>query len=131
MSSLTRHELRRFGLTVGGVFLALGLFSAWRGHVTAPTVLGVVGGCLVVPALVWPVILRPVERGWMAVAAVLGHVNARIILAAIYYLIVTPVGVVRRSISDPLQRRLGSEATTYWLRRDQAPGDPAGYRKQF
>lgn len=131
MASLTRDELRRFGLTVGGVFLALALASAWRGHDVAPWILAVLGGCLVVPALVWPTMLRPVERGWMAVAGVLGHVNARIILAAIYYLLVTPIGLVRRFIHDPLRRRLGTDAPTHWVARDREPVDPMEYRKQF
>ena len=36
MQPLSAVELRRFGLTVGGVFLALGVVSHLRGHDVAP-----------------------------------------------------------------------------------------------
>jgi len=31
MSGVSRSELRKFGLTVGGAFVVLGLISWWRG----------------------------------------------------------------------------------------------------
>src|SRR5262249_29607661 len=69
------RELRRFGLTVGGMFLLLGLVSRWRGHSVPPLVLGTAGVLLVLPGLLAPRLLAPVERGWMRFAAVMGHVN--------------------------------------------------------
>src|SRR5262249_34985758 len=96
------RELRRFGLTVGGMFLLLGLASRWRGHSVPPLVLGTVGVLLVLPGLLAPRLLAPVERGWMRFAAVMGHVNTRIILTVLYYLGITPVGIVRRWMGRPL-----------------------------
>ncbi len=98
------RELRRFGLTVGGMFLLLGLVSRWRGHTLPPLILGTAGVLLVVPGLLVPRILAPVERAWMRFAEVMGRVNSRIILTAAYYLVVTPVGIVRRWLRDPLDR---------------------------
>ena len=55
------RELRRFGLTVGGMFLLLGLVSRWRGHTLPPLVLGTAGVLLLVPGLLAPRILAPVD----------------------------------------------------------------------
>jgi Saxitoxin biosynthesis operon protein SxtJ len=129
--SRSAGSLRRFGLSVGGVFLLLAALSWWRGHTLAPRVLATVGVLLVAPALVVPALLAPVERLWMGAAAVLGAVNTRIILALAYYLILTPIGVVLRWFHDPLNRRLDDGAASNWTPRQVEPVDPARYRHQF
>jgi len=123
--------LRRFGLLVGGAFLVLAVVSRWRGHTLPPVVLAALGGALVVPALVAPGLLAPVERGWMRGATVLGEVNSRILLTAFFYLVIAPVGFVLRRIRDPLNRSLRDDAVTNWIRRSPAAVDPARYERQF
>ncbi len=127
----TRSELRRFGLTVGGVFLVLGALSAWRGHHLPPRVLGALGTTLAVPALLFPAVLAPVERAWMAMAHAVGAFNTRLILGLLYYVVITPAGVLRRLARDPLERRLGTSSPSHWIPRERAPVDPEQYRKQF
>jgi hypothetical protein len=39
MRDVSPRALRKFGLTVGGVFLLLGAMSWWRGHLIAPRVM--------------------------------------------------------------------------------------------
>src|SRR5438093_11606493 len=103
MSSGGAAELRRFGLGVGGMFLLLGSLSRWRGHVWPPAVLIPLGVLLLVPGLVAPTVLGPVQRVWMRGARVLGEVNSRIILGIMYFLVFAPVGVVLRVfVRDPL-----------------------------
>jgi Saxitoxin biosynthesis operon protein SxtJ len=125
------RELRRFGLTVGGAFVLLAAASAWRGHAIPPRVLGALGLLLVVPALIAPRILGPVERWWMRFAEALGRVNTRIILAILYCLVITPFGLVRRWFQDPLDRRMRDGRPSVWVPRPRAPVDPARYRQQF
>lgn len=131
MASRTRSELRRFGLTVGGVFLVLAAVSAWRGHVLPPRILGALGVLLVVPGLLFPAALGPVERGWMAFASALGWFNTRLILGLVYYVVFTPAGLIRRLAGDPLDRRLRTGVPSHWIPREPAPSDPSHYRKQF
>ena len=131
MKVLSSVELRRFGLTVGGVFLALGVLSRWRGHDTAPLVLWSIGVLLVVPAVVAPRVLGPVQRVWMRAAVVMGEVNSRIILTVMFYGVFAPLGFVMRRLRDPLDRswRDGREST--WIRRPPQPADRARYERQF
>ena len=131
MKVLSSVELRRFGLTVGGVFLALGVLSRWRGHDTAPLVLWTIGVLLVVPAVVAPRVLGPVQRVWMRAAVVMGEVNSRIILTVMFYGVFAPLGFVMRRLRDPLDRswRDGREST--WIRRPPEPPDRARYERQF
>ena len=131
MQPVTQPSLRRFGLTVGGVFLLLGCVSWWRGHEVAPRIMWVLGAPLFTLGLIAPSLLGPVERAWMAMAEVLGRINTRIILTTLYYLVVTPIGALRRRTSDPLNRRMHDGAASNWTKRERVPVDPARYRHQF
>ena len=116
---------------MGGVFLALGVLSRWRGHDTAPLVLWTIGVLLVVPAVVAPRVLGPVQRVWMRAAAVMGEVNSRIILTVMFYGVFAPFGFVMRRRRDPLDRSWRDGRETSWIRRSPQPADRARYERQF
>src|ERR1051325_3567584 len=128
---LSNAELRKFGLTVGLAFVVLGTISWWRGHEIPPRVLWTLGTLLVVPGALFPGVLGPVQRAWMAFAMVLGHVNTRIILTVLYYLVMTPVGFVMRRFHDPLNRSLRDDSPSQWVKREPGPVDVARYERQF
>ena len=132
MPGAPSSELRRFGLTVGGIFLFLGVLSRWRGHDWPPLVLWALGAMLVLPGLLAPTLLGPVRHHWMRGAALLGEVNSRIILAVFYIVVLAPVGfVLRVFFRDPLDRRLDDGKASNWIRRTPAPVDRARYEQQF
>jgi hypothetical protein len=59
---------------------------------------------------------------WMVFVRGLAWLNARIILTVVFYLILTPVGLVRRLLGyDPLNRRLAPNAATYRVTRERRP----------
>ena len=126
------HELRKFGLTVGGVFLLLGAWSWFRHKPVHPWLLGI-GAALVLPGLVWPVVLRWIYVGWMTLALLLGHVVSTMILILFFYLLVTPVGLLARLVGkDFLNRKLEPGAASYWIIRERSkPPSPAEYEQQF
>jgi hypothetical protein len=131
MAAASSPELRRFGLTVGTAFAVLGAVSWWRGHETPPLVLWTLAGLLILPGLVVPAALGPVQRGWMRFALVVGEVNSRIILTVVFYLIVFPVGFVLRRFRDPLDRSLAQAGESSWMKRSSVPVDRARYERQF
>jgi multisubunit Na+/H+ antiporter MnhG subunit len=94
-------------------------------------VLWALGVFLVAPGLVAPQILAPVHRGWMAAASVLSKVNTRIILTALFYTVLTPIGCVLRLVRDPLGRSLKESQKSNWVRRAPCPHDPSTYERQF
>lgn len=106
---------RDFGLLVGAVFALLGAWWTYRGKFgAAGPVLLSAGAALVAlgaafpRALVWP------NRAWMALAGVLSYVMTRVVLALVFFLIVTPIGVVKRLTGwDPLGRRR-RRGESYW-----------------
>jgi hypothetical protein len=115
---LTASEGRRFGFTVGGAFLVLGLIAWWRGRPTLASVLAAAGGLLVLAALVVPTRLGPIERLWMTFAHRLSRFTTPVVMAIMYFGIITPLGILRRLFAhNPIVQR---ETTTgFWKARDQ------------
>jgi hypothetical protein len=115
---LTAAQGRRFGLTVGGAFLVFAGIAWWRGHPTTTTVLGSLGGGLVVAGLVIPTLLGPVERGWMALAHAISKVTTPIVMGVMYLLVLTPIGVVRRNAGgNPMEHTAVNNS--YWKSRPE------------
>ena len=131
MPDASRRQLRKFGLMVGGTLAVIGSVSWWRGHEIPPRVLWTLGALLVVPGLVAPALLGPVERAWMRAARGLAYVNTRIILTVLFYVVMLPTGALRRLFGDPLNRKLGDGRPSNWIKRERQPVDPARYRMQF
>ncbi len=127
---LTSDEGRKFGLTVGIAFLVLGTISRWRGHDTAPLILWGAGGSLSLLGLLIPSRLGPVYRGWMKGAELLSKVTTPVFMGVVYFLVITPMGIVMRLLGkNPLVHRAESE--TYWKTRQPRPDAEEAMRRQF
>jgi len=123
---------REFGLIVGGVFVLLGGWWLYRGKfLTVAPVFLAGGALLVLLGLVWPKLLVWPNKAWMLLAAGLSFVTTRIILALVFYLMVTPIGVIKRlSGWDPLSRR-GGRSESYWRTYSERQRDRRHYEKMY
>ena len=96
-TELTPRTLTSFALIVGGALLVIAAFQWRRG---APQwvwiTLVAITAALLLAAAVAPSVLKPVYRGWMHLGEALGWVNTRILLTLIFFLVVTPIGLVMR-----------------------------------
>jgi Saxitoxin biosynthesis operon protein SxtJ len=100
---LTAAEGRRFGLTVGLAFCFFGAIAWWRDHAMMSSALAGLGALLIAAGLAIPTQLGPVERAWMRLAHLISKVTTPIVMGAMYLLVLTPVGWVRRRFSgNPL-----------------------------
>ncbi|HEY3038430.1 MAG TPA: SxtJ family membrane protein [Pyrinomonadaceae bacterium] len=121
-----------FGLIVGGVFVLLGGWWLYRGKfITAAYVTLPLGTLLILLGLLWPRALVLPNRAWMLLAEGLSFVTTRIILGFVFFLVITPIGVVKRlSGWDPLSRR-GARSASYWKPYSERQRDPRHYEKMF
>ncbi len=123
--------LRKFGLVVGGVFVALGLFFLWRHPHRTPYFVWP-GGVLMALGAVLPRVLKWIYLAWMCLAVLLGFVMSHVLLVLFFYLVVFPIGLAARIAGkDFLSLKLDREAKSYWLKRNDAPKTAADYEKQF
>lgn len=123
---------REFGFIVGGV---LALLSAWwfyRGKFhRLSEVTSIVSSVLLILAFIFPKALVWPNKAWMALAEVLSFVTTRIILALVFFLIVTPIGVIKRALGwDPLHRR-AAPGESYWKPYSERQRNPRHYEKMF
>jgi saxitoxin biosynthesis operon SxtJ-like protein len=83
-------------------------------------------------SLAIPRVLRPLNRIWERIGLLLHHIVSPIILAIVYFLVLTPLGLaIRLAGRDPLRRRRDTSASTYWISR-QPPGPaPKSMSRQF
>ena len=123
---------KEFGLIVGGVFVLLGGWWLYRGKFTTAAHGALpLGVLLILLALLWPRALKWPNKAWMLLAEGLSFVTTRIILGLVFFLVITPIGVVKRlSGWDPLSRRSGQSAS-YWKPYSERQRDPRHYEKMF
>ncbi|MCP4705869.1 MAG: hypothetical protein GY865_14815 [candidate division Zixibacteria bacterium] len=75
----------------------------------------IIASCFLVCGIVFPKLLYPIECIWMKLAFVIGAISTRIILIIVYYLAVTPIGLLRQLFSkDPLDIKIDKSTESYW-----------------
>src|SRR5438445_6838175 len=103
------RDLRKFGLTVGGVLSLLGLWFLYRHKAHSPYFL-YPGLLLLLLGLAVPRTLKEIYIGWMALAFVLGLIVSTVLLTGFFYLVVTPIGLAARCFGkDFVERRWASK----------------------
>ena len=118
---LTRTEGRKFAFPVGLAFAALAALAWWRGHATAVYVLGGLSSLLLLAGLLVPTRLGPLQRIWMGLAHAISRVTTPIFMGLVYFLVLTPTGVVMRLLGRrPLRREL--EDGSYWIPKSRRAG---------
>ena len=90
------REGRIFALTVAGGFLAVALLAMRRGRDRVEDAALVLSAIGVLAGLLIPGRLGPIKRAWMKLGEAIGYVTTPIIMAILYYVVVTPIAIVRR-----------------------------------
>jgi len=114
---------RSFGLVFAGFFAILAAYNGWRLGGRWPVYLAIAAVFLAL-ALLRPQVLAPLNRLWAKLGQLLAMVVSPIVLGLMFFLVVTPVGLLMRLVGkDPLRLRRESGAGSYWIVR-QPPGPP-------
>lgn len=129
-SPTDRKQLVTFGVTMTVAFAIVAAIRVWRrGFDAFAIALFAIAALFALGALVAPAMLTPIRRWWMRLAEVLGWINTRILLILIFYLVVTPLGLVMRLFRRPpldMARR-----DSYWTEPPPNSYGDRHYEKQF
>jgi hypothetical protein len=131
-NSPSPRELNWFA-ALGVVFLGLiGGLIWWRtGNATAAATIWAAAGIALGLFVAIPSLRRPMYLAWMYAAFPIGWTVSHVVLAFVFYVVFTPLGVVMRLAGrDPLQCGERLAAGTYWIKRCPAR-EPASYFRQF
>jgi hypothetical protein len=125
------RDLRWFAVVQLVVAVAAWLLHRRFGWDVAATSLLVASSAGLVGGLLAPLILRPLFIAWMVAAFPIGWLMSHLVLAIVYYTVITPIGfALRLAGRDTLRRNATSDATTYWIARPQPP-ESSRYFRQF
>jgi hypothetical protein len=128
----SRRDLRIFGLLLAGFIPLAGWLVVRRFEVEYPWLaFAVLSAVSMVAALLAPRSLRGLHWAWHAVTFPIGWMISRVLLAIVYWGVLTPIAwTLRLRGRDALGRQFDRHATTYWTRYDP-PHDVERYFRPF
>lgn len=122
---LKAREGRVFALTLTGGFLFLAAVGLWRGADILLAVSLSMAVISLLAALLVPGHLTRVNKAWLKIGEAIGRVTTPVLMALIYYLVVTPIALIRRAVS-----RRQPPSVSNWHRRPPLP-PPSRMERQF
>ena len=129
----TRKDLFWFGVLLPIFFGVFGGMIWWRYQ--APTVAyclwtfgALLGGIYAVapPSRLW------IYLGWNYAVFPIGWTVTHVIMALVYYIVFTPIGLIMRLVGyDPMQRKIDRQASSYWIEHRTGETAKSRYFRQF
>lgn len=126
-----RKELRKFGLVIGAILTVLSGIMLWRGKGPFAFFL-ICGISLISLGLARPTLLKPLQKVWMAFSVVLGFFTSRAVITILFYVIVTPIGLLMKLFGrDILDERISKDRPSYWQERPILKKAKESYGRQY
>ena len=126
----SKKDIRSFGITIGIIlFIISGLLMYYEKEIFQT--IAVLASALIGLGLVLPMLLKPIYFVWMVFAAILGWLMTRVILSVVFYLIMTPIGLITKLLGEDFLALRKVESDSYWNYRDSSEETSQNYEKQF
>ena len=125
---------RSFGLFFSVIFFTASAFFALRegglgGSLAA--VFAALAFCFAILAYRHPLSLRPLNTAWHHLGLLLGKVFSPIVLGLIFFLLITPTGMITRLFGRDELRTRKIKGATYWVDRTPPGPAPQSFKNQF
>ena len=119
---------KSFGILFFIIFLILGLYPTLKGN--SPNIYFIfISIPFIILGLIDSKILTPLNNAWIKLGEILGMIIAPIVMAIIYFFILTPISIVVRIFGkDLLSIKFNKQVNTYWINRKK---DINSMKKQF
>ena len=91
---LNQNEIRIWSIIISLIFLILGLINSK--------------------------FLSPLNRAWFKFGLVLGGVIAPIVMGIVFFLVVTPTGLIMKALGKDILGLKRNKNNTYWLEKDNS-----------
>ena len=129
-TSPSAADLRWFGVVVAAFFGLVGGLFWWNQVVAVARVLWGVGLGLAALYYALPPLRLPLYLGWMRAVAPIAWVVSHLVLALIFYGLITPLAAIMKLFGrDRLDRGFDPAAESYWSAHDPG-GDTSRYFRQ-
>ena len=94
---LSQNDIRIWSLIISGIFLVLGLINSK--------------------------LLLPLNKIWFKFGILLGNFIAPIVMGVVYFMVVTPTGLIMRLLGKDLLNLKKNNKDTYWIEKDNSNND--------
>ena len=94
---LNQNDIRIWSLIISGIFLVLGLINSK--------------------------LLLPLNKIWFKFGILLGNFIAPIVMGIVYFMVVTPTGLIMRLLGKDLLNLKKNNKDTYWIEKDNSNND--------
>ena len=94
---LSQNDVRIWSLVISGIFLILGLINSK--------------------------LLLPLNKIWFKFGILLGNFIAPIVMGIVYFMVVTPTGLIMRLLGKDLLNLKKNNKDTYWIDKDNSNND--------
>ena len=119
---------RSFGIIFFIVFLIIGLWPLKNSGNPNLYIIGI-SGIFLVLGILNSKILSPFNKAWIKLGEFLGTIIAPIVMALIYFVVLTPISLIVRIFGkDLLELKFLKKKETYWIKRKKNLGP---MKKQF
>ena len=127
----SRRMLREFSLLWIVCFGAVAMWQWFgRGHHTLAVVYATLAGTFGPIGLVAPAVMRPIYIAWLVAAFPIGWLVSRILLAVLFFGVVTPLAAWFRWRGRDVLTLRRRDTQSYWTAKPP-PNGPASYFRQF
>lgn len=122
---------RSFGVVFAIVFVIIGTAPLIRGGELRLWSL-LAAGIFLVPGLLAPRVLRPLNILWFRFGLLLGRIIAPIVISLLFFIAVTPTALVMRLLrKDLLSLKIDRKAKSYWIDRSKTDNPMGSMKNQF
>lgn len=123
-------SLRKFGITVGGIFILIGLWFVYQNiFEVAKYILLTVGVILLLSGLFLPKKLSSTYKIWMGLAFAMGWIMSRVILSVLFIFVITPIGLLAKIFGKEfLDIKFNDNKNTYWIPKEN---EDTNYEKMY
>ena len=126
----SNKDIRSFGITIGIIlFIISGLLMYYGKEFYQ--LIAIIASIFIGLGLILPIFLKPIYFVWMTFAAILGWVMTRVILSVVFYLIITPIGLLTKLLGEDFLALKKIKSDSYWNHRDSSEELNQNYEKQF
>ena len=112
---------RNFGIVFFVFFLLISIWPIMDGQALRVWSL-VISLIFLILGILNSKILTPLNLAWIKLGEILGRFIAPVVMAVIYFLIVTPIGLFMRIIGKDLLNIKFSQNSSYWIKREKKLG---------
>ena len=91
---LSQNEIRIWSLAISGIFFILGIFNSK--------------------------LLLPLNKIWFKFGMFLGNFIAPIVMGIVFFLVVTPTGLIMRLLGKDLLNLKKNNKNSYWIEKDNS-----------